>query len=237
MGGATAAASLDRRHVRRRETIEEVVAHALEIMAEEGVAGLSLGEIARRMGIRPPSLYVYFSSKNALYDEIFRRGWDALIAHMTAYNVQPQPGDDLATILAEESSRHARWSMDHRAFAQLMFWRPVPGFEPSPAAYQPAMRYYALILDRFRGLQELGLIRPDADAAAAMAQWTVIISGVVSQQLANAPDETFDHGRFTGQLPGLAAMFAAHYATPRGGSRRAPKTTPTTARRGHARTR
>ena len=48
----------DRRHRRRQETISEVLNVALQVMAEQGVAGLSLGEVARRMGIRPPSLYV-----------------------------------------------------------------------------------------------------------------------------------------------------------------------------------
>ena len=53
---------------------------AVAVMAEQGVVGLSLGEVARRMGIRPPSLYVYFDSKNALYDAIFARGSRELIA-------------------------------------------------------------------------------------------------------------------------------------------------------------
>src|SRR5437763_10955550 len=90
---------LDRRQRRRLETIEEVLDHAAEIMAEEGVAGLSLGEIARRMGIRTPSLYVYFPSKHALYDALFARGWRQLLAAMSAYDEQTQHEDDLATTM------------------------------------------------------------------------------------------------------------------------------------------
>src|SRR4051794_33534275 len=70
----TATTPLDSRARRRLETIEEVLDIAVEIMTEQGVAGLSLGEVARRMGIRPPSLYVYFPSKDALYDALFERG-------------------------------------------------------------------------------------------------------------------------------------------------------------------
>ena len=68
----------DRRRRRHRETLDEVVGHALTVMAESGAAGLSLGEVARRMGIRTPSLYVYFSSKAELYDEVFARGWRSM---------------------------------------------------------------------------------------------------------------------------------------------------------------
>ena len=71
----TAPARIDRRQRRRLETIEEIVDVAVEVMTEHGVGGLSLGEVARRMGMRTPSLYVYFDSKNAVYDAAFARGW------------------------------------------------------------------------------------------------------------------------------------------------------------------
>lgn len=43
-------------------------------MTEEGVNGLSLAGIARRLGVQPPSLYKYFSSLMAVYDELFHQG-------------------------------------------------------------------------------------------------------------------------------------------------------------------
>src|SRR3954471_16026782 len=78
------AVPLDRRQRRRQETIELGLDVAAEVMAEEGVPGLTLGEVARRMGIRPPSLYVYFDSKNDLYDALFERGWRQLTAAVVA---------------------------------------------------------------------------------------------------------------------------------------------------------
>ena len=53
---------LDRRARRRQETIEEILDIAADVMAEEGVNGLSLAEVARRLGVQPPSLYKYFPS-------------------------------------------------------------------------------------------------------------------------------------------------------------------------------
>jgi hypothetical protein len=43
----------------------------------------------------------------------------------------------------------------------------------------------------------------------------VLVSGVITQQLANAPDEHPERGRFVAALPGLSAMFAMHYGAPR----------------------
>jgi AcrR family transcriptional regulator len=227
-----AAVPLDRRHRRRLETIEEVLDHAVEIMAEEGVAGLSLGEIARRMGIRPPSLYVYFPSKNEVYDALFARGWRLLLDAMKSYEqAHPAVENDLAAILLRFGGEFVRWSVENLAYAQLLFWRPVPGFRPTDAAYEPAVELYQYTLALLAGLQQRGLIQRDVDVAEVQRDWTVLISGVISQQLANAPGETFDRGRFTTALPGLAEMFAGYYGS--GTRTRASKKT-TPARRGHA---
>src|SRR3954454_7884937 len=91
--GMDGAVSLDRRHRRRQETIEQVLDVAAGLMATEGVTGLSLGEVARRMGMRTPSLYVYFDSKNALYDALFERGWRELLVAMEAAEEQAEVAD------------------------------------------------------------------------------------------------------------------------------------------------
>ena len=64
----------DRRARRRQETIEEILDIATDVMTEEGVNGLSLAEVARRLGVQPPSIYKYFPSLMAVYDALFLRG-------------------------------------------------------------------------------------------------------------------------------------------------------------------
>src|SRR5258708_4445679 len=124
---AQAAPHVDRRHRRRQETIEEVLDVAAAIMAEQGVGGLSVGEIARRMGIRPPSLYVYFPSKHALYDALFARGARLVLATMEALQASLPAGATLEQQLQIAAATFVRWSVDHQAYSQLLFWRPVPG--------------------------------------------------------------------------------------------------------------
>jgi AcrR family transcriptional regulator len=204
-----------RRQRRRQETIEEVLGIAAAIMAEQGVAGLSIGEIARRMGIRPPSLYVYFPSKHALYDALFARGAQAVLAAMEAAVAVPVAGaSTLEEILLDRAEAFVRWSLQHAPYSQLLFWRPVPGFTPSPQAYEPAVRLLELAEEQFAQLQRRGLIRADLPAGQIHRDWTILISGVVSQQLSNAPHESFDQGRFTAALPGLVSMFARYYQPP-----------------------
>jgi AcrR family transcriptional regulator len=47
---------------------------AAMIMTDEGAGGLTIAETARRLGVRPPSIYKYFPSLLSIYDELFRRG-------------------------------------------------------------------------------------------------------------------------------------------------------------------
>jgi AcrR family transcriptional regulator len=204
----------DRRQRRRQETIEQVLDIAVEVMAEQGVAGLTLGEVARRMGIRPPSLYGYFDGKNALYDALFERGWRDLLATMRAVEAASDGRDLVADLLASESA-FVRWAVEHPAYAPLMFWRPVPGFVPSERAYSPATELERMARQFLVVLRSAGLLRRDADLDLVYRTQTALIAGVISQQLANAPGEPFETGTFTSTLPDVVAMWLAHHGDDR----------------------
>jgi AcrR family transcriptional regulator len=207
------AVSLDRRQRRRQETIEEVLDVAAAVMTDQGVAGLTLGEVARRMGIRPPSLYGYFDGKNALYDALFERGYRLLLSSMEAVRDSAEDLDPV-TQAHTFSAGMVRWSVEHPAYAPLMFWRPVPGFSPSATAYAPAVALSRQGQDFLAGLQARGALAPGTDLDRAFRTWTALISGIVSQQLSNAPGEPFVTGTFTSTLPDVVAMWLAHYGPP-----------------------
>jgi hypothetical protein len=132
------------------------------------------------------------------------------------------------------AERFLRWSIEHRIYAQLLFWRPVPGFEPSAQAYEPAVDLVAYSTGMFATLQGRGWIRADVAADDIMRDWTILIAGVTSQQLANAPDESYETGRFTSAVPSLVDMFVLRYAAPSPSSTTS-STTPRRGRRAHAR--
>jgi AcrR family transcriptional regulator len=218
-------ATPDRRQRRRQESIEEVLDVALELMAEQGVAGLSLGEVARRLGIRPPSLYVYFASKNALYDAEFARGARGILAAIEAATPRVlESSTSLAESLLELGTVLVGWAIDNPVYSQLLFWRPVPGFVPSDEAYRPAIDLVDLSTETFAEMQRRGWMRDDILAADVLRDWTIVIAGIVSQQLSNAPDDSVKAGRFTSALPSVVAMFANQYAAPKTATRQPAKT-------------
>ena len=137
----TAAGPGDRRARRRQETIDEILAIAEDVMNEEGVNGLSLSEVARRLGVKPPSIYKYFDSLMAIYDTVFERGQRANLETMRAAMEGAAPGIDALAAGLEAS---CRWCLAHPATAQLLFWRPVPNFEPKPESMVPSIEMVRL---------------------------------------------------------------------------------------------
>jgi AcrR family transcriptional regulator len=201
----------DRRHLRRQQTIDEIIEVAVRLMAVSGVAGLSLGQVARQVGVRTPSLYGYFPSKNALYDAVFARGARSVLDAVGAASADAGQADSAYDALLIAGRAMARWCMANQVYAQLLFWRPVPDFTPSPDAYQPAVELVDRTRTLFTDLRDRGLLRSDADLDAAVRDWIVVVSGVLSQQLANAPDEDAETGRFVSALPSLTRMFTREY--------------------------
>src|SRR5438067_12259996 len=95
----------------------------------------TLAEVARRLGVQPPSIYKYFSSIGAVYDALFKRAASENLAVLREAMARDEPGLDALTNGLEASGR---WVLQNTALAQLLCWRPVPGFEPSPEALAPS---------------------------------------------------------------------------------------------------
>lgn len=198
----------DRRGTRHQQTVEEILDVALEVMGEEGVAGLSLAEVARRVGMRPPSLYQYFPSKLGLYDALFARGMHACLDYVDAQ----LPDGDPVERLTERARSHARWGVDNPVLYQLLFWRPVPGFEPSAKAMAPSLAMLQGLRDDLTAGVAAGRLRPEAASEEALALATALGQGLVTQQLANEPGAPYDEGRFTGIVDLSIELFLSHYA-------------------------
>ena len=215
--GSPVATGPDRRARRRQETIQEILDIAEAVMTEEGANGLSLSEVARRLGVQPPSIYKYFPSLMAVYDALFERGQHAHLEVMRAAMTRAAPGLDALTKGLEASGR---WALANRALAELLFWRPVPSFQPTPDAMTASVE---MVVMQRRALAEAvraGELGPDADSDEAVSLVSTLIVGVLSQAIANEPNLPWGEGRFTPLFPKLMQLLAAVYP-PRPPRRRA----------------
>lgn len=211
----------DRRARRRMETIEEILRLALEIMSEAGAGGLTVAELARRVGVRPPSLYKYFDSVHAIYDELFRRGHREHLESVRSAMTAAAPG--IPAILAGMQAG-GLWATHHPTLAQLLFWRPVPGFEPSPEAFEPSLDMVELFRHALHEAARHGQIDADLASEDTLGLLSVIAAGVRSQYLANEPGTVMAKSRFLNLIP-RAVTSVLSPPDPRFGARPEPNQT------------
>src|SRR4051812_26792419 len=129
---------------RRAQRLDQILGAAWEIASESGLTAVTLHEVARRIGIRQPSLYGYVSSKLDLYDAMFAQAYEQLLARLHATPSTGTAREQLVRV----SRTVLEFAVENPPRQQLLFQRTIPGFEPSPASYALA----TLLVDRCVGL-------------------------------------------------------------------------------------
>lgn len=189
--------TLDRHERRRRRTRREIVDAAWTLAERDGLAALSLRDLAAEVGMRAPSLYTYFDGKDAIYDAMFADGYRQLQAHLDQTLDLTAGGDRRETITAATS----RWLAFCQASIpryQLLFTRALPGWEPSAEAYAASQAAYRRMADM---LAELGVA-----GQRTLDLYTALTSGIAAQQLANDPGGD----RWARLVPEAVQMFLDH---------------------------
>jgi AcrR family transcriptional regulator len=140
-----------------------------------GLAALSLRDLARAVGMQPPSLYSYFESKHAIYDAMYAQGAQQFVDGQAD---MPVPAEPLEALKALVHYFVEFCSADFARY-QLLFQRTIPGFEPSPESFKISEDNLAEI---GAYLSSLGVDEPEA-----LDLFTALGSGLADQQIANDP--------------------------------------------------
>lgn len=165
----------DRRGRRREAKRAAILAEAWVLARRDGLAAISLRDLADRVDLRQPSLYAYFDSKLGLYDLMFADGNRQLLDLVQSLPLDGTPRDALVELV----EALVRFSAEDVVRHQLLFQRTIPGFEPSPASYALALEFYDVAR---RCLTAAGASEPgDVDVFSAL------VSGLAHQQVANDP--------------------------------------------------
>jgi AcrR family transcriptional regulator len=167
----------DRRQLRREAKLAVILDAAWTLAHRDGLAAISLRDLADAVGLRQPSLYVYFDSKLGLYDAMFADGWRQFIDYVR-HDYPADPSEALAQFVGE----CVQFSSDDVVRHQLLLQRTIPGFEPSPESFAVALEFYEF---------GSGLIgRAGVDDSSDLDVFTAITSGLAHQQVANDPGGT-----------------------------------------------
>ncbi|MPZ79094.1 MAG: TetR family transcriptional regulator [Actinophytocola sp.] len=134
---------MDRRQQYREQTRQEAKRIALEQLAEDGIAGISVNAIGKRMGITGPALYRYFANRDALLTELISDGYhDLADALDAAVGTAKSPAARLRAVA--HAMRAWAVAAPHRYL--LLFGTPVPGYKAPEYTLAAANRAMTTLL-------------------------------------------------------------------------------------------
>lgn len=191
----------NRQTERREATRVEILDAAWDIARDKGLANLTLRDVAARIGMRAPSLYSYFVSKNDIYDAMFGQAWaDYLVITDEMVPALPRSPRRALKVMAHSFFDFAVSDLPRH---QLMNQRTIPGFVPSDEAYAPAVAVLARTNSQF---VTLGITNP-----GHVDLYVALIGGLVDAQQANDPGGD----RWARLVDEAVDMFADHLGLPR----------------------
>ena len=161
----------------RREQIAEA---ALGIVASQGLRGLSMAALARRVGLVPSGIYRHFKNKDEILVALFDRVEQRLLANVAAAR---QKNADPLECLKSVLMRHIRFIREGRAIPRIIFSDDVHAGNPEHRRriLQIFTRYTGEVCEIVRLGQSQGRIRQDldVDTVARMLFGIIVPAGIL----------------------------------------------------------
>ena len=133
----------DQTHEHNRDEIKAV---AWQQLAEVGAQALSLGAIARALGLTTPALYRYFDSRDALLTELIRDAY-LLFTEALRSSLEPIPPANHAERFRAMCLAYYSWAISHSQQYLLMFATPIPGFAMDVSTGEAADQSFLTVLE------------------------------------------------------------------------------------------
>lgn len=170
---------------------------ALQVLTEEGLAGLTLRAVARRAGVSEAAPYHHFASKAALVEALVVETLQQL-AQALQEAAQATTGTPLDQLMSTGVA-YVRFALEHRADFQILYRpelcllsRPLPNSDSS--AYFPidraGMAAYQVLLDAIMACQQAGIVVPGDPLPLALTAWATVhglaqllLDGVVGAEI------------------------------------------------------
>ena len=163
------------------ETRERLLETAARILAEEGIAALSVRRLAGDAGVSTRAIYSLFSGMPAVLTALFRRDADGMVRRHEEVPKTADPVGEIALL----AQAYRQGALDQPDLYALRFERrtsPV-AFAPEDVAY--AMRSFDRVQDAVVRAIEQRRLR-DRDPALMTRQLWAVVHGLASLELRGA---------------------------------------------------
>ncbi len=169
---------LSRRDRRHRDTREEILGVARELLFEVGPEALSLRQVARRADFSPAALYNYFSSRDEIIASLFAESFAKLNTYL-----ERVPNDlPLKTRVVELGMAYLDFGRENPMDLRCVLVATAQEGLSSSDAMASGLEALRMIGDTVRGGIEEGLFAPELSLSAAELAYGVwaLVHGLVS---------------------------------------------------------
>jgi AcrR family transcriptional regulator len=151
-----------------------------EILAKEGIEGLSLRKVAQRAGVSHSAPYSHFPDKQSLIAAISTEGFNQLYAELDAA-VLAHPNNPKKQ-LEQGALAYVQFAMDNTDTFKIMFSGVLEKEKEYPAFVDISRKTFERVVDIVRACQEAGILRSKQPELMAIAVWGQV-HGIVSLAL------------------------------------------------------
>jgi AcrR family transcriptional regulator len=154
---------------RTPELRDRVLQVAVDMLARDGVAGLTTRKVARQAATSTPAVYELFGDKAGLVREMLIEGFRRLRRSFDRLGETSDPRADLVRVVGALRT----FVRDHRELAEVMFSRPFADFDPGPAGTEAGSAVRTFIVGRVQRAIDAGALAGDAtDVAHVLVSMT-----------------------------------------------------------------
>jgi AcrR family transcriptional regulator len=152
----------------------------IEILSKEGIDGLTLRKVAKRVGVSYAAPYAHFKDRQALIAAISTEGFKQLYNDLEAA-VSAHAGDPRQQ-LVEGAWAYVQFAMDNTAIFKIMFSGVLEKEKDYPSFVEISRRTFERVVEIVRACQDAGVLRSAPPELMAVSVWGQV-HGVISLML------------------------------------------------------
>lgn len=145
-----------------------LAAHA--VIAEKGIDGLSLRDVARRLGVSHQAPYRHYPTRDHLMAEVIRRGLERFAAHLDSRPRHEDPCEDMGSLGRAYLEFAAANPLEYR----LLFGTSWPETADNPKLVKNAVQAFDILRLTLARLPSHATATQDEIALDALFVWAVV---------------------------------------------------------------
>jgi AcrR family transcriptional regulator len=171
------------------------------LLERHGPDALTMRRIAAEAGCSTTVLYTMFGGKVGIAEALWKEGFERLSAALDAAT-----GDHPFERLSAMGRAYRTNALANKSYYAIMFQRPIPGFEPSPEAYEVSLVPLRTLAEGVADCIRVGVFRAEDPDYIASVLWAAT-HGAVSLELAGYESAGNAERRFDDLCSAAAAWF------------------------------